>query len=116
MIEEMRSVSPRIRDIGDYAREFFALGEAALGRGEKLKGAYYLRSAEFCMFGNDPRKQPARRQFIQLMRKHFGYEDKNHFDIPNETAALSAYRLLPSGEPKGSSSKSSFFCCSYSIF
>jgi pimeloyl-ACP methyl ester carboxylesterase len=101
MIEEMRSVSPRIHDIRDYAREFFALGEAALGREEMLKGAYYLRSAEFCMFGDDPRKQPARRRFIQLMREHFGYGDKNHFDIPYETAALSAYRLLPSGKPKG---------------
>src|SRR5215470_8382067 len=66
MIEEMRSVSPRIHDIRDYAREFFVLGEAALGRGEKLKGAYYMRGAEFGMFGTDPRKQPARRQFIEL--------------------------------------------------
>ena len=101
MIEEMRSVSPKIHDIRDQANEMFALGEAALARGEKLKGAYYLRSAEFCMFGDDPRKQPARRKFIELMREHFGYEDKNHFDIPYETAALSAYRLVPSGEPKG---------------
>jgi hypothetical protein len=39
MIEEMRSVSSRIHDLRDYSRELFALGEAALGRGEKLKGA-----------------------------------------------------------------------------
>jgi len=101
MFEEMRSVSPRIHNIRDQANEMFALGEAALARGEKLKGAYYLRSAEFCMFGDDLRKHPARRKFIELMREHFGYDDNNHFEIPYETAALSAYRMAPSGEPKG---------------
>jgi hypothetical protein len=37
MIAELRAVSPKIRDIRDQARELFALGEAALARGEKLK-------------------------------------------------------------------------------
>jgi pimeloyl-ACP methyl ester carboxylesterase len=101
MIEEMRSVSPRIHDLRDYSRELFALGEAALGRGEKLKGAYYLRSAQFGMFGNDPRKQPARRKFIELMREHFGYGDDTHFNVPYESSALSAYRLPAPAEPKG---------------
>ncbi|HET9409067.1 MAG TPA: alpha/beta fold hydrolase [Candidatus Sulfotelmatobacter sp.] len=101
MIEEMRSVSSKIHNIRDQANELFSLGEAALARGEKLKGAYYLRGAEFCMFGDDPRKRPARRKFIELMREHFGYDDKNHFDIPYEAAALSAHRLVPAGEPKG---------------
>lgn len=101
MFAEIRSVSPRIHNIRDQANEMFALGEAARARGEKLKGAYYLRSGEFCMFGDDPRKEPARRKFIELMREHFGYGEKNHFVIPYETAALSAYRVEASGEPKG---------------
>ena len=101
MIAELRAVSPKIRDMRDQARELFALGEAALSRGEKLKGAYYLRCAEFCMFGDDPRRQPARRQFVQLMREHFGYGDGTHFDIPYANAALSAYRRLPAGPAKG---------------
>jgi alpha-beta hydrolase superfamily lysophospholipase len=101
MIEEMRSVSPRIHDIRDYAREFFTLGQAALGRGEKLKGAFYLRGAEFCMFGDDPRRQPARRQFIELMREHFDFGDNTHFNVPYESSALSAYRLPPPAQPKG---------------
>ena len=75
MFEEMRSVSSRIHNIRDQANEMLALGESAIARREKLKGAYYLRSAEFCMFGDDPRKQPARRKFIELMREHFGYDD-----------------------------------------
>ena len=101
MFAEMRAISPKIHDINDCAREFFALGQAALARGEKIKGAYYLRSAEFCMFGTDPRKEPSRRRFVQLMREHFGYGDKNHFEIPYQGAALSAYRKLPVGEPRG---------------
>jgi len=39
MFEEIRSVSPRIHNIRDQANEMFALGEAALARGEKLKGS-----------------------------------------------------------------------------
>jgi pimeloyl-ACP methyl ester carboxylesterase len=100
MIDEMRSVSPRIHDLEDYTREFLALGEAALARGEQLKGAYYIRGAEFCMFGNDPRKGPARRQFIQLMREQFDIADADHFAMPYESSALSAYRLTPP-DPKG---------------
>jgi len=101
MIEEMRSVSPRIHGLTDYTREFVALGEAALQRGERLKGAYYLRSAVFFMFDNDPRKQPTRRRYIQLMREHFGVSEINHFDVPYETGAISAYRLTPPSKPKG---------------
>jgi pimeloyl-ACP methyl ester carboxylesterase len=101
MIAEMRSVSSRIHDLTDYTREFVALGEAALKRGQRLKGAYYLRSAEFFMFANDPRQQSTRRQYIQLMREHFGVTDRNHFNIPYETGAISAYRLNPPSQPKG---------------
>ncbi len=100
MLEEMRSASSRIHDLTDYTREFVTLGEAALQRGENLKGAYFLRSAEFFMFDNDPRKQPARRQYIQLVREHFGITGNDHFNVPYETGALSAYRLTPA-EPKG---------------
>jgi len=101
MIEEIRSVSPRIHDLKDYTREFLALGQAALKRGEKLKGACYLRGAEFCMFGDDPRKQPTRREYIQLMREHFGFKDENHFNVPYEGGTLSAYRLPPPAQTKG---------------
>jgi len=100
MVEEMRSISSRIHGLADYTREFLALGDAALARGEKLKGAYYIRGAEFCMFANDPRKQPTRRQFIQLMREQFDIAESDHFAVPYESSALSAYRLTPPN-PKG---------------
>ena len=101
MVEEMRSVGPRIHDLREYTREFLALGEAALERGEKLKGAYYLRSAEFFMFTDDPRRQPTRRQYIQLMREDFGLEAEDHCWVPYEGGALSAYRWTPPPRPRG---------------
>src|SRR5215471_1663476 len=95
MMDEIRAVVPRIHDYNDYTREFLALTQDALGRGEKLKGAYYLWSAEFYMFGDDPRRQATRRQFLQLMREHYGFQDNGHFGIPYETGALSAFRSAP---------------------
>ena len=100
MMDEIRAVVPRIHDYNDYTREFLALAQDALGRGEKLKGAYYLRSAEFYMFGDDPRRQATRRQFLQLMREHYGFQDNGHFDVPYETGALSSFRSAPP-QPRG---------------
>lgn len=100
MIEAMRAVAPRIHDYNDYTREFLALSEQALARGQTLQGACYLRSAEFYMFDNDPRKQPARRQFLHLIREHFGVTASEHYDIPYLDSTLSAYRFTPV-HPKG---------------
>jgi len=100
MIGEMRAVAPRIHNYTDYTREFLALSEQAFSRGETLKGAYYLRSAEFYMFNNDARKQPARQQFLHLMREHFGVKDDDHYSIPYQAGTLSAYRFTPV-QPKG---------------
>ncbi len=100
MITEMRAVAPRIHNYADYIREFLSLSEQALAHGEILKGASYLRSAEFFMFSDDPRKQPARRQFVQLTRQHFGVKDSAHYAIPYQAGNLSAYRFSPP-QPKG---------------
>ncbi len=100
MIGEMRAVVPRIHDYTDYTREFLALSQQALAHGETLKGAYYLRFAEFYMFSNDSRKQPARRQFLQLMRERFGVKASEQYDIPYQASTLSAYRFTPL-HPKG---------------
>jgi pimeloyl-ACP methyl ester carboxylesterase len=96
MLGEIRKVVPRIHDYTDYTREFLVLSQEALARGETLKGAYYLRSAEFFMFSNDPRKQSSRLQFLQLMRDYFGVKASNQYSIPYQTGALSAYRFTPS--------------------
>ena len=100
MIDEMGAIAPKIHDYKDYTREFLALAQDALGRGEKLKGAWYLRSAEFYMFDDDPRKQDSRRQFLQLMREYYSFGDNDHFEVPYETTVLSAFRAAHP-QPKG---------------
>lgn len=100
MVDEMRAVAPRIHDYTDYTREFLALSEQAFVRGEVLKAACYLRSAEFYMFSDDPRKQPARRRFTQLMLERFDVKPIEHHDVPYRTCTLSAYRFTPP-QPKG---------------
>jgi len=94
-MDEMRAVAPRIHDYTDYTREFLTLGQDPAARGEKLEGAYYLWSAEFYMFGDDPGKQTTRRQFLQLTRERYGFEGTGHFDVPYQTGALSAFRSAP---------------------
>src|SRR5438876_5140872 len=65
MVAEMRTVAPNIRDYADYTREFLGLSDRALRKGAVLKGAWYLRSAEFYMFPEDPQKQSARGEFVR---------------------------------------------------
>ena len=101
MIDEMRDVAPRIHDYTDYTREFVGLARRALDSGRKLEGALYLRSAEFFMFGDDPRKQTTRRTYIQLMAEVYGFEDRDRFEIPYETGALSAFRSTPHQVSRG---------------
>ena len=100
MLDEIRTVAPHIHDYADYTREFLELGDAALTRGDNLEGAYYIRSAEFYMGADDPRKQPTRRQYLELMRSYYDLADR-HFDVPYETGSLSAFRPSPPAQPKG---------------
>jgi len=93
MIAEMQAIAPKILDYTDYTREFLDLSDRALQKGELLNGAYYLRSAEFYMFPDDPRKQSARGEFVRLMRECFGVTDEVHHRLPYGTSALSSYRL-----------------------
>ena len=95
MLDEMRAVAPRINDYADYTREFRTLAEQALAQGRNLKGAFYLRAAEFFMFPDDLRKQPTRARFIQLVKTHYGVTEVDHTTIPYANGALSAYRFTP---------------------
>ena len=51
MLEEMRTVAPRIATYADWQREFSTLAQKALAKaqidGQNLRAAYYLRAAEF---------------------------------------------------------------------
>jgi pimeloyl-ACP methyl ester carboxylesterase len=100
MIDQMLDVAPRIHTYADHQREFLALAQQALGSGQKLQAAYYLRDAEFFMFPNDPAKQPTRQQFMQLMMECHGVTDDLQHAVPYESATLKAFRFQPQ-QPKG---------------
>jgi hypothetical protein len=63
MLTEMREATSGVAGVEDYptfTKTFLDLGDRALARHETLKGAYYLRLAEFFLFTKDPRKLPTR--------------------------------------------------------
>ena len=100
MLDEMRAVAPRIADYTDFTREFLALAEGALTNDQCLKGAFYLRAAEFFMFPTDSAKRSTRERFLQVIKMHYGVTETDHSTIPYEGGALSAYRFAPPA-PKG---------------
>ena len=99
MLSEMRSIAPKIRTLADWKREFLALADTALSRGETLKAAYYYRSAEFSMPPTDPEKQPTRQRFLHLTRTCYGIDAAQQLAIPYRddslTGTLPGYRFTP---------------------
>jgi len=100
MLSEMREVSPRINDYGEFIEEFLKLYERSLTSGHMLRAAHYLRTAEFYMTLDNPQKQEYRKQFISLMREHFQIDASKHYLVPYEDGFLAAYRFTPQN-PQG---------------
>jgi pimeloyl-ACP methyl ester carboxylesterase len=103
MLTEMRETLGGVKDATDYpmfTRLVLDLGEKALARHEVLKGAYYLRLAEFFMLTEDARKLPTRQRFVDLILDHFKIPPSACSRIPFESGWLPAYRLT-SAQPKG---------------
>jgi pimeloyl-ACP methyl ester carboxylesterase len=103
MLTEMSDTLGGVKDATDYpmfTRLVLDLGEKALARREVLKGAYYLRLAEFFMFTGDARKLPTRQRFVDLILGHFEIPSSAYNRISFESGWLPAYRLTPA-QPKG---------------
>jgi pimeloyl-ACP methyl ester carboxylesterase len=103
MLTEMREKLGCVKDATDYpmfTRLVLELGEKALARYEVLKGAYYLRLAEFFMFTEDGRKLPTRQRFVDLILDRFHIPAAACSRIPFESGWLPAYRITPA-QPKG---------------
>src|SRR5208282_851510 len=71
MLTEMRQAAAGVQDYPTFTKIFLELGDTALARHETLKGAYYLRLAEFFLRTKDPRKLPTRQRFVDLILDHF---------------------------------------------
>jgi hypothetical protein len=67
MLAEIQAVAPAIAGYAALTQIFLDLAEQALARGHILKGAYYLRTAEFFLSSTDARKQSIRQRFVHLV-------------------------------------------------
>jgi pimeloyl-ACP methyl ester carboxylesterase len=96
-LAELTEVAPKLVDFPAYRREYLALAERALARGETLTSAHYLRSAEFFMWADDPAKGPTRRQFVELMREAYAIAPDEVHVVPysdgKASGALPVYRF-----------------------
>jgi pimeloyl-ACP methyl ester carboxylesterase len=100
MLTEMREGLAGVNDYPTFTRIVLDLGEKALARHEALKGAYYLRLAEFFLLFSDPRKLPTRQRFVDLVLDHLEIARSAYSRVPFENGWLPAYRLTPK-KPKG---------------
>ena len=100
MLEEMRSVAPRIKSYADWTRELLGLADSALSQGRPLPAAYFTRMAEFFMWADDPRRGPARQRFLEIVLGEHQIHKSAQHSIPYEGGRLSAYRFTPDS-PRG---------------
>lgn len=100
MLAEIQAVAPGITSYAVFSQTFLDLAEQAFLQGHTLKGAYYLRTAEFFLSPTDARKQTVRQRFVQLLLEHYQVAPTSHYRIPYEEGWLSAYRFTPQ-QPKG---------------
>lgn len=99
-VAELSAASPRITNYADYTRELLTLSDVAYANGRTLASALYLRSAEFYMLPDDPRKTAARLRFIESMREVFGVDAGDRERVPYGDGRLGAYRIT-AHEPIG---------------
>jgi pimeloyl-ACP methyl ester carboxylesterase len=100
MLTEMREATAGANDYPTFTKIILDLGEKAIARHETLKGAYYLRLAEFFLSTKDPRKLATRQRFVDLVLDHFQIPSSAYSRIPFESGWLPAYRFTPA-KPKG---------------
>jgi alpha-beta hydrolase superfamily lysophospholipase len=104
MLDEMRSVAPRIASYSDWKREFLALAENASRQGHVLRGGYYYRAAEFFMRADDSDRNGAREKFLSAVQSVYGLDKNDRHAIPytdgHIQGFLPAYRFTPA-RPKG---------------
>lgn len=98
-LTDMQTVAPKIKTYADLQHEFLLLSEQALQQERPLAAAYYLRTAEFFVWADDPQKHPMRDRFIQLMHQCYSIHENEQHQIPYETGFLPAYRFTPQ-QPK----------------
>ena len=70
-INELKSISFKIKDSASWEMELLGLGEKALSEGRTVQAIAYIRMAEFFMFDGNPRKLETYRKARTLFYKHY---------------------------------------------
>ena len=95
VVPELASLACRVDGYDDWIRDFLALSEVAEQEGRTLAAGLYTRSAEFFMTTADPRKAPARRRFLRLIREGYAIPEDARVDVRYEQGYLPTYRFTP---------------------
>jgi pimeloyl-ACP methyl ester carboxylesterase len=102
MLDEMRSVAPRIANYADWKREFLVLADTAKREAHVLRAGFYFRAADFFMRTDDPDRRHARAEFLSAMRSVYGLDQIGRHEVPYAGGAakgakgvLPAYRFTP---------------------
>ena len=82
MLDDMRSVAPRIANYADWKREFLKLAETAAAQGHTLRAEFYHPSAEFFMRPDDPDRKTARARFIAAVRSVYELDPDDRNQVP----------------------------------
>ena len=104
MLDEMRSVAPRIANYADWKREFLKLAETASAQGHTLRAGNYYRSAEFFMRPDDPDRKTALAHFLAAIQSVYELDPNDRYQVPYSDGAINgflpAYRFT-SAQSKG---------------
>ena len=99
MLDDMRSVAPRIANYADWKREFLKLAETSAAQGHTLRAGFYYRSAEFFMQPDDPDRNTAHASFLAAIRSVYELGPDDRIQVPYSdgfhSGFLPAYRFTP---------------------
>jgi pimeloyl-ACP methyl ester carboxylesterase len=100
-LEDLEKAAATIKTMEDYKKAFVALAAEATAEGRLRNAAFYYRAAEFVTKPSDPDKFPLYDQFIDTFYQAFKDDNIERNKVPYGGGFLSAMRLAPVGQKKG---------------
>lgn len=100
-LEDLKKAALSIKTMQDYKNVFTALAQEAALDGRLKNAAFYYRAAEFLTEPTDPDKFPLYDRFRETFYQAFKDDGIEQHKIPYATGSLSAMRLAPEGQKKG---------------
>jgi len=99
--EDMLEAGRNIQKYADWKPEMIRIAEKAVRENRLMNAAIYYRSAEFYTHYLDPDKELLYDKFRDLFNDAFADDHIQRFEIPYEGSYLSAIKVPPVGEKKG---------------